>query len=389
MPGRDKIIQSLRSFFPVKIYDVIVRLRYYIVFFLHIPTKIQLLMKRATPAISDKTAVSYAFIAPGAGTIARGGRVKLSYLSKVFPENGYCSNILYLVSSALPPHFETWIYKFKKKGAKIVLNQNGVIYEGCYGPGWEVLNRPLKKALYAADYVIYQSKFCKMSADLFLGKVTAPTDIVYNAVDTSFFTPSRNRSDSSRLVILLGGNQYELYRLEIALRTVAIIKKKISDVKLLITGKLCWTGDAGEAKRILDNLIRQLKIKENVELIGTYLQNEAPDIFRRAHILIHPKYNDPCPTVVIEAMACGLPVVYSCSGGVPELVGSDAGIGIDAELNWERKVIPDPELLSQAILKVNEKRKTFSEAARERAEKLFDINIWIEKHRTVFQKMLS
>ena len=56
---------------------------------------------------------------------------------------------------------------------------------------------------------------------------------------------------------------------------------------------------------------------------------------RRADLLLHTKYNDPCPTVVLEAMASGLPVVYSASGGVPELVGEEAGVGIPAPFDWE------------------------------------------------------
>ena len=53
-------------------------------------------------------------------------------------------------------------------------------------------------------------------------------------------------------------------------------------------------------------------------------------MLRRAHVLLHTKVNDPCPTAVIEAMACGLPVAYPASGGTVELVGDEAGIGVAA-----------------------------------------------------------
>ena len=58
---------------------------------------------------------------------------------------------------------------------------------------------------------------------------------------------------------------------------------------------------------------------------------------------------DPCPSAVIEAMACGLPVVYPASGGTVELVGDEAGIGVPHPDGWERDEPPDPEALADAV----------------------------------------
>src|SRR5207248_3199179 len=79
---------------------------------------------------------------------------------------------------------------------------------------------------------------------------------------------------------------------------------------------------------------------------GRYAQRDAPALYRRAHLLLHTKRNDPCPNVVLEALSCGLPVVHSASGGLPELVGREAGIGVPDEGDWEHDVPPDPEALA-------------------------------------------
>ncbi len=70
---------------------------------------------------------------------------------------------------------------------------------------------------------------------------------------------------------------------------------------------------------------------------------------RRAHVLLHTKVKDPCPTLVIEAMACGLPVVHPASGGTVELVGDEAGIGVPHPDTWEQDIPPAPEELAEAV----------------------------------------
>jgi glycosyltransferase involved in cell wall biosynthesis len=109
---------------------------------------------------------------------------------------------------------------------------------------------------------------------------------------------------------------------------------------------------------------------------------------RRADILLHTKYNDPCPTVVLEALASGLPVVYSASGGLPELVAADAGVGIPAPLDWERDYPPAPQELAGAALSLIDRLPEHAEAARAAAQR-FDARGWIERHRAVFEQLLS
>ena len=59
-----------------------------------------------------------------------------------------------------------------------------------------------------------------------------------------------------------------------------------------------------------------------------YTQEQAPNIYQMANAAIMLKQNDPCPNTVIEAMACGLPIIYADNGGLPELVGDNCGYSI-------------------------------------------------------------
>ena len=57
-----------------------------------------------------------------------------------------------------------------------------------------------------------------------------------------------------------------------------------------------------------------------VEFMGVLSQEDLPDEYRRADVLCLPSLREGVPTVLMEAMACGTPVVASSAGGVPELV---------------------------------------------------------------------
>ncbi|WP_204106178.1 MULTISPECIES: glycosyltransferase family 4 protein [Spirulina sp. CCY15215] len=326
---------------------------------------------------------------PRLGEVASGGIVKFQRMQEDFPNAPRCFNILYMVSSARPQDSEQLLWLARRKGAKFLWNQNGVAYPAWHGEDWEKTNEPLAKMLHEADHVFYQSQFCKLSSDRFLGERKNNWEILYNCVDTTQFTPATSNLDRNHLILLLGGSQYQYYRLETALKTLAILACDRDDVDLWITGRLSWLPDETETHQIAKNLVEKLGISDRVNFLGKYSQNEAPKLFQNAHILLHTKYNDPCPGLVVEAMACGLPIVYSQSGGVPELVGEEAGIGIPTELSWEKDLPPDPKALADAILQVSDGYKQYSEAARNRAVEKFDLRPWLQRHREIFEELLS
>jgi glycosyltransferase involved in cell wall biosynthesis len=319
-----------------------------------------------------------------------GGIVKFQRIQDVFPNDPLHFNVLYMVSSRMADDWRQLLWLARQRRARVVWNQNGVAYAGWYGPGWQAVNRPIARMLHAADFVFYQSRFCKLSADRFLGERRGRGEILYNAVDTDVFTPAAADPDRSRLVILLGGTQYQRYRLEAALQTVAILRRRDCAVHLLVSGALNWPPDHGDdPQRAAHRLVTDLGLTSCVTFLGPYAQHDAPAILRRAHLLLHTKYNDPCPGVVVEAMACGLPVVYSRSGGVPELVGEDAGVGIPTALDWEHDQPPPADALADAVLQVAAHRADFAAAARRRAVERFDLRPWVQRHREVFEELLA
>ena len=112
-------------------------------------------------------------------------------------------------------------------------------------------------------------------------------------------------------------------------------------------------------------------------------------MLRRAHVLLHTKMQDPCPTLVLEAMACGLPVAYAASGGTVELVGDTAGVGVPHLATWEREVPPEPGAMAEAVDRMLGDLPRYSAAARARAVERFALADWLDRHAALFDRLLS
>jgi glycosyltransferase involved in cell wall biosynthesis len=340
----------------------------------------------ASAPARDRVAVFYGLDRlPSRNEPAHGGTIKFQQLANEFPNEPDAFNVMYLGSSTRPADSTALLELARGRGAAIVLNQNGVAYPGWHGQGWEQTNEPLAELLRAADHVLYQSAFCKLSADRFVGEPPASWERLHNPVDTELFTPGE-QSDRP-LTLLLGGNQYQRYRFDSALRAFELIRAEI-EARLIVAARMAWHPDARRAIREARDALERSPAGRDVELAGMFTQREAPALYRRADVLLHTKYNDPCPTVVLEAMASGLPIVFSKSGGTPELVG-DAGIGVPAPLDWDQDHPPAPGSLAEAVRAVAGRRTELGAVARARAVDQFDLRPWVERHRSLFMELVE
>jgi glycosyltransferase involved in cell wall biosynthesis len=313
---------------------------------------------------------------PAPGEPATGGTAKLQKLAGRWPNRPADFTLLYLASPHFPRDLGPLLRIARRRNAAVVVNQDGVAYPGWAGDRVEELNRPLRRALAAADHVLYQSAFCKRAADELVAEPAGSWEILSNAVDVRHFTPAEH-PPADGPVLLLGGDQYQAYRLELGLETVAALLPSHPDAQLLVTGRLVTSPQP---------LVEQLGLQGHVHLLGRYAQTEAPAIFRRAHLLLHTKVNDPCPSLVIEAMAAGLPVIYPRSGGVPELVGDGAGIGVPHPDGFGRDEPPGAEELADAITRVLADLPAYAAAARSRAVDRFALEPWLDRHAELFTR---
>jgi glycosyltransferase involved in cell wall biosynthesis len=101
------------------------------------------------------------------------------------------------------------------------------------------------------------------------------------------------------------------------------------------------------------------------------------------------KHNDPCPNAVLEALATGLPVLYSSSGGVPELVGDDAGVGLPVEQTFDYPAVPAADDIAKGMEAILRGSEPMSKEARKRAVERFSLSHWYSRHEAVFDKLIG
>jgi glycosyltransferase involved in cell wall biosynthesis len=330
--------------------------------------------------------VSYgSVLASETDAAVRGGGVKLLHLRDAFPESPDAFNLLYLVSSAQPPFADELVRWARRRGIKVVWNQDGVAYPAWAGRQAAGLNRTMRGALHGAHYILYQSEFCRASAARFLGAPTAPAEVLPNCVDTRRFRPPDTGLPASPWVLLAAGSHQHPARVLRALEVVAELGRRGQAVRLLVAGRLDWDGAPDDVARTA----QALGVAGAVEVLPPYTQREAPGIFQRAHVLLHLKYKDPCPTVVLEALASGVPVVGSRSGGLPELVGDEAGLLLDVPDSWTELHVPDAAPAADAVSRLMLDHGRWRAAARRRAERCFTREAWVARHRAIFHALIE
>ena len=321
----------------------------------------------------------------GAMSGNRGGhRVKVKRLHEIFPNRYLDFNLVYILSN-FPYLSEKTISALKKSQIPIVLNQNGAYWPGWYGQGWEEKNRPNALVYRNCDYVFWQSNFAREASQKYLSEVDPMGEVLYNAVDLDNFYPRKSTLKNREFTFLVAGNfnSDNFYQIEGAFRAFAKIYKK-GNYRLQITGL------SKSMKKQARLISIDLGIEDGVGVLGNFSQAQGAQIMRQSDTYLALKFMDTCPNLVIEALASGVPVIFSDTGGTKELVDRNCGYGLHVEGDWHSQpMAPDSDLLAEAMQSIVHMRLEMGEAARSRAEERFDLRGWHLRHKTVLDELLK
>jgi glycosyltransferase involved in cell wall biosynthesis len=226
-----------------------------------------------------------------------------------------------------------------------------------------------------AGMIIYQSEFSRTWWDDWYGEVRVPSTVIHNGVDLDTYSVGHALSVTYppyKILLVEGslGGGYEM-GLDHALELAETLNEKHNlPVELIVVGK------------ITDEHRSRISARARVPLnwLGVLPREHIPEIMRSAHILFSADLHPACPNSVIEALACGLPVLAFDTGAMKELVLGDSGRIVPYGSDSWKIEKPDVPALVDATVEILQNQTRFRRSARAHAESALGLDKMVDEY---------
>lgn len=205
------------------------------------------------------------------------------------------------------------IERFKKQGKKFILRMDGVPEDNRNsGKG----TRRMIEYASKADLIIYQTNFVKETVGriLKMNGVNTRERVIMNGVDTDVFTSEgdKMRFEGGIKIAHMAFRKDNNKRYEEVVQFYREIWTHRQDVNLILIGRYPTEWEQYNMGFFNGERFKRMGI----------VQDDAYKsmLLRSCDVFFYPSYADPAPNAVLEAMACGLPIIYQSYGGVAEMV---------------------------------------------------------------------
>jgi len=184
-------------------------------------------------------------------------------------------------------------------------------------PKFALPRRMIKWAATEADGLVTVSQALK-DVLVDLGVATERIRVLRNGVNLGLFCPrdrdaARKALGLDELTLLFVGNLVTEKAHDLVISALPML----SSMRLIIVGE-------GPQENHLRALARSLEVADRVTFLGRMPHETLPEIYSAADALVLASSREGWPNVLLEAMACGTPVVASNVGGIPEVVAAPA-----------------------------------------------------------------
>lgn len=243
------------------------------------------------------------------------------------------------------------------------------------------------RVLKNADAVICPSTNLRKEV-LKFGVDTQKTFVVFNAVDLYLFSPPKRYEldeiinlrkqfgvDENDLLILNARHLTPVYGIEYLIYAAKIVTDHVKNAKFIIAGE-------GDLREKVNAMIHDMKLDKNVKLIGTVPRALMPKLMRASSLYVNTSLADGMSPSMLEACACGLPIVSFDVGGASDI--------IDNGINGFLVPPKDYRTLASRIIYLSNMdiMKNMGIKAREKAERKFSIDERIRKVIDIYNKVL-
>jgi len=230
---------------------------------------------------------------------------------------------------------------------------------------WYTFIRMQLKVARQFSHIITVSEFTKKDIAKEFGLDQNKFRVVHNGINNEFFYPKQNGPRPENSLIVTNSADTPLKGLNFLLEAVARVRRE-RHLTLTVIGQPKKDG-------IIENLVKELKLGDIVRFTGRIENEEFADYYAKSTLAVVPSLYEGFGIPAAEAMACGVPLISTSGGALPEVVG-DAGL-----------VVPpaDATALAQAITRLldsAEERKKLAQAGLERVNSVFS---WAKAAREV------
>lgn len=237
----------------------------------------------------------------------------------------------------------------------------------------------VKFSIEASDGVTAVSRFLKEKT-LTNYHIEKDIEVIYNFIDTDIYKKVSNENfkkmvaPENEKILMHTSNFRPVKRVSDTIKILERVKKEIP-------AKLVLIGD-GPDRSDCERLVRELHLQKDVFFLGK--QDALAELLSAADIFLMPSQSESFGLSALEAMSCGVPVISSSVGGLPELVIHNE-TGFIAEFG-------DIERMAKyvvSLLKNEKKYQTFSQNCRNTAVNVFNKNIIVPQYEQYYDKILG
>lgn len=201
------------------------------------------------------------------------------------------------------------------KKPRVIIGVGNVMSKWIKYQRYKFLRKIEIKTLYpSADQIIAVSKAVKKDLIKNFSIPRKKIEVIYNFVDNGFLSTMNSRQiqkNTNTRTILFAGRLVKQKRVYLIIKAFPYIKKKLSDVELVIIGE-------GPEKEKLISLSQRLGVDKNINFRNFTLKIEKE--IASATIVVLPSAIEGHPNLILESMMAGTPVVVSNYPGASELI---------------------------------------------------------------------